>query len=50
PVAPQPTYQSWDVLRQYPRYDPPAASQPQAQPQPLDDQDREVKSDAKTEE
>ncbi|HBO7443263.1 TPA: transglycosylase SLT domain-containing protein [Pseudomonas aeruginosa] len=50
PVAPQPTYQSWDVLRQYPRYDPPAASQPQAQPQPLEDQDREVKSDAKTEE
>ncbi|PUA41512.1 lytic transglycosylase [Pseudomonas protegens] len=32
PLAPQPTYQSWDVLRQYPRFDPPGAVQPKAQP------------------
>ncbi|HDQ4465203.1 TPA: lytic transglycosylase domain-containing protein [Pseudomonas aeruginosa] len=47
--AVQPTYQSWDVLRQYPRYEGPSTGQPVAQPepsQPMDNQDHEEIDDA----
>ncbi|WP_325347137.1 hypothetical protein [Xylophilus sp.] len=43
--AVRPTYQSWDVLRQYPRYDLPAAAQPVAQPPTLKYQGPEESDD-----
>ncbi|WP_034069979.1 lytic transglycosylase domain-containing protein [Pseudomonas aeruginosa] len=45
-----PTYQSWDVLRQYPRYDPPTVAQPKAQAQSENQEENSNADDADVEE